>query len=136
VETIRESSHFGPFRGIQVAYLRQGAKRDDTRQLTAASEREASVERIGVSFRSSLSPDKVRMKFIEPLRTALRQSEQGIDSNHLRQVDPKSADTEHLLVFEVNDFKEGLRILRVELEKIGPPEGLQLHNLNPSHPGY
>jgi hypothetical protein len=39
-------------------------------------------------------------------------------------------------VFEVNDFEKSLRLLRLELEKVGPPENVQFHNLNPSQPGY
>ena len=61
----------------------------------------------------------------------------GIYANYLRQADPESLEpTEHLLVFEVRDFKAGLRQLRVKLEELGVPEGTQFHNLNPSSPGY
>lgn len=95
------------------------------------------MDKIGLSFRSTLSPEEVRAKYINPLRAALRQDKAGIYSNHLRQVDPLTVDTfEHLLVFEVNDFEKSLRLLRLELEKIGPPENVQFHNLNPSQPGY
>lgn len=94
------------------------------------------MDKVGVSFRSTLSADEVRAKYINPLRAAIRHAKAGIYSNHLRQVDPQASATEHLLVFEVHDFKEGLRLLRTELEKVGVPEGLTLHNLNPSQPGY
>jgi hypothetical protein len=93
--------------------------------------------KIGLSFRSTLSPEEVRATYINPLRAALRHEKAGIYSNHLRQVDPQTVDTfEHLLVFEVNDFEKSLRLLRLELEKVGPPENVQFHNLNPSQPGY
>ena len=61
----------------------------------------------------------------------------GIYSNYLRQVDPHDIEpTAHLLVFEVNQFKEGLRLLRVTLEELGRIEGIEFQNLNPSQPGY
>ena len=94
------------------------------------------MDKVGISFRSTLSAEEVRTKYINPLRAALRHNKAGIYSNHLRQVDPQATATEHLLVFEVHDFKEGLGLLRTELEKTGTPEGLALHNLNPSQPGY
>ena len=95
------------------------------------------MEKVGVSFRSSLTPDEVREKYIRPLRAALGHDNLGIYTNYLRQVDPDSPDaSEHLIVFEVRDFKDGLRLLRVELERLGVPEGVQLQNLNPSTPGY
>ena len=95
------------------------------------------MEKIGISFRSLLEPAEVRHQYITPLREALKQSQGGIYSNYLRQVDPNAVEpTEHLLVFEVNDFKAGLRLLRVELERLGMPEGVQFQNLNPSTPGY
>lgn len=95
------------------------------------------MHKIGLSFRSTLSPEEVRTKYINPLRSVLRHEKAGIYSNHLRQVDPQSVDTfEHLLVFEATDFEKALRILRLELNTIGPPENAQFHNLNPSQPGY
>jgi hypothetical protein len=95
------------------------------------------MDKIGLSFRSTLSPEEVRAMYINPLRAALRHEKAGIYSNHLRQVDPQTVDTfEHLLVFEVNDFEKSLRLLRLELAKVGPPENMQFHNLNPSQPGY
>jgi hypothetical protein len=95
------------------------------------------MHKIGLSFRSTLSPEDVRTKYINPLRAALRHEKAGIYSNHLRQVDPHAVDTfEHLLVFEVNDFEKAVRLLRVELTAIGPPAGAQFHNLDPSQPSY
>ncbi len=95
------------------------------------------MNRIGLAFRSSLAPEKVREAYIAPLLAALKQSQAGIYSNYLRQIDPDSSEpTEHLLVFEVHDFKEGLRLLRVELEKLDLLEGVQFQNLTPSSPGY
>ena len=41
--------------------------------------------------------------------------------------------TEHLLVFEVSDFKTGLRCLRLEAEKIGMPEEVLFQNLHLIH---
>ncbi|MGI9428182.1 MAG: hypothetical protein ACR2NM_05960 [Bythopirellula sp.] len=95
------------------------------------------MHKVGISFRSALSAQEVREKYIRPLRTALSDEQAGIYSNYLRQVDPDSEDaTEHLIIFELQDFKIGLRLLRVELEKIGTPGEVQFQNLNPSKPGY
>lgn len=95
------------------------------------------MHKIGVSFRTNLSADEVREKYIEPLRTAVDEASAGVYANHLRQVDPDSnIPTEHLLIFEVNDFKPSLRILRMTLQNVGMPKEVQFHNLNPSHPGY
>jgi len=95
------------------------------------------VHKVGISFRSALTPDEVRDKYIRPLRAALKAERAGIYSNHLRQVNPDSAKaTEHLLVFELQNFKTGLRLLRVELERIGAPSEVQFQNLSPSTPGY
>ena len=95
------------------------------------------MHKVGVSFRSTLTAAEVRDEVVRPLRAALKTAQEGIYSNYLRQVDPDSAKpTEHLLVFEIRDFKAGLRVLRVELEKLGLPGEVQLHNLNQSKPGY
>jgi hypothetical protein len=96
------------------------------------------MHRIGISFRSQLTADEVREKFITPLRTALESANGGIYSNYLRQLDDGESDgpAEHLLVFQLFDFEEGLRLLRVTLEKIGVPGEASFHNLDPSQPMY
>lgn len=95
------------------------------------------MEKVGISFHSTLSADELNSRFIAPLRAAVQREKAGIYSNHLRHDDPQSADaTEHLLIFEVRDFKVGLRVLRVELEKLGSLDDFALHNLNPSQPSY
>ena len=95
------------------------------------------MERVGISFRSTLTSEEVRERYVNPLRAALERDSAGIYSNYLRQVDPDAIEpTEHLLVFDVNDFKVGLRCLRLEAEKIGMPEEILFQNLNPSQPGY
>ena len=95
------------------------------------------MDKIGISFRSTLTAEEVREKYIRPLRDALKDAQAGIYSNYLRQVDPDSAEpSEHLLVFEVPDFKTGLRVLRVELQRLDLPPEVHLQNLNPSTPGY
>ncbi len=95
------------------------------------------MEKVGISFRSILTYDDVRERYIKPLRAALEREAAGIYSNYLRQVDPDAVEpTEHLLVFEVNDFKAGLRCLRLEAERLGMPADLSFQNLNPSEPGY
>ena len=95
------------------------------------------MHKVGISFRSVLTPDEVREKYIRPLRVALKEAQAGIYSNYLRQVDPNATEaTEHLLVFEIQDFKVGLRVLRVALEKLGLPGEVQFQNLDPSKPGY
>lgn len=84
-----------------------------------------------------MTGDDVREKYVRPLRAALQEESAGIYSNYLKQVDPDSPDgTEHLLIFELNDFKAGLRLLRLEMEKIGLPGDVQFQNLSPSKPGY
>jgi hypothetical protein len=95
------------------------------------------MDRIGISFRSFSSPEEIRSRYIRPLRTAVEAARGGVYSNYLRQedVDP-SQPTEHLIVFLVRDFKEGLRLLRTELEKLERPDHVQFHNLNPSDPMY
>ncbi len=95
------------------------------------------MHKVGISFRSALTPEQVREKYIQPLRAALKEAQAGIYSNYLRQVDPEATEgTDHLLVFEIQDFKLGLRLLRVELEKLDLPGEVQLQNLDPSKPGY
>jgi len=95
------------------------------------------MDRIGISFRSKLSADEIRERYIRPLRTALEEARGGVYSNYLRQDDPDGdLETEHLIVFLVRDFKEGLRLLRTEFSKLEQPDGVQLHNLNPSDPPY
>jgi hypothetical protein len=94
------------------------------------------MDRVGISFKSPLTADEVRQRFIEPLRDALERERAGIYSNYLRQLDPDDGPTEHLLVFQIRDFQEGLRLLRLELEKIGVPGEASFHNLNASDPMY
>jgi hypothetical protein len=95
------------------------------------------MNRIGISFKSPLTPDEVRTRLIEPLRDRLEADHAGIYSNYLRQIeaDP-SAPAEHLLVFEVRDFQIALRLLRLELQSIGVPGEATFHNLDPSEPMY
>ncbi len=84
-----------------------------------------------------MTPDEVREQYVKPLRAALKAAGAGIYSNYLRQVDPDAIEpTEHLLVFELNDFKAGLRLLRVEWQQLDMPEETQFQNLSPSSPGY
>ncbi len=95
------------------------------------------MHKIGISFRSPLTSDEVLEKYIRPLRAALKQAQAGIYSNHLRQLDPDSTEAnEHLLVFEIQDFKVGLRVLRLALEKLGVPGEVRFQNLDPSKPEY
>jgi hypothetical protein len=95
------------------------------------------MNRIGISFKSQLTPDEVQARYIKPLRHALEADHEGIYSNYLRQADADpAAPTEHLLVFQVLDFQTGLRLLRLELEKIGVPGEAHFHNLDPSTPMY
>jgi hypothetical protein len=95
------------------------------------------MNRIGISFKSPLSPEEVRERFIQPLREAIEGARAGFYSNYLRQADDDAeAAAEHLLVFQVHDFQAGLRLLRIELEKIGVPGHAHFHNLDPSEPMY
>jgi hypothetical protein len=94
------------------------------------------MDRVGISFKSPLTADEVHERYIMPLRAALESSHAGIYSNYLRQFDGAEAPPEHLLVFQVRDFQEGLRVLRVELERIGVPVKALFHNLNASEPMY
>jgi hypothetical protein len=95
------------------------------------------MNRIGISFKSPLTPDEIRTRYIEPLRKSLEAKRAGIYSNYLRQADGgPAAPAEHLLVFHVREFQSGLRLLRVELQKIGVPGEASFHNLDPSEPMY
>lgn len=95
------------------------------------------MNRIGISFKSPLSSDEIRDRFIAPLRTAVEGARAGFYSNYLRQADADpAAPAEHLLVFQVRDFQAGLRLLRMELERIGVPGEASFHNLDPSEPMY
>jgi hypothetical protein len=92
---------------------------------------------VGVSFKASLSPDEVRMRYIAPLRDVLEESHAGIYTNYLCQrEDDGDEATEYLLMFQIHDFQTGLRLLRITMEKLGPPPGMSLHNLNASEPLY
>lgn len=94
------------------------------------------MDRIGISFKADLSCDEVRERYVRPLRTALESDHAGIYSNYLRQGDDDGGPPEHLLIFQVRDFRAGLHRLRMELQKLTPPEDVQFHNLNPSDPMY
>ena len=95
------------------------------------------MDRVGVSFQSELSADDVMEKYIRPLRAAIEMARAGFYSNYLRQADADpAAPAEHLLMFEAYDFPTALRILRLELQRLGPPGEVRLHNLNPSDPAY
>lgn len=103
----------------------------------ANQESKKPLHKVGVSFRSTLTADEVREKYIRPLRAALKEESAGIYTNYLRQVDPDaSKETEHLIVLELQDFKVGLRLLRLKMEELGLPSDVQFQNLSPSQPGY
>lgn len=95
------------------------------------------MDRVGISFYSRETPDEVRTRYVRPLRTALDTARAGIFSNYLHQVqDGPDEPAEHLLIFEVHDFRSALRLLRTEMERLGPPQNMSLHNLNPSDLPY
>jgi hypothetical protein len=95
------------------------------------------MERVGISFTSPLSAEDVRVRYVEPLRAAIEATHAGVYSNYLRQADADpAAPAEHLLIFLVRDFKTGLRLLRMKLQELGPPDSAMLHNLAPSEPMY
>jgi len=95
------------------------------------------MNRVGVSFKSALSPEEIRVRYVQPLRAAIEEPHAGIYSNYLRQTDADwNTPAEHLLVFEVRDFKSGLHLLRMRLQEIGAPEKLTFHNLEPSERLY
>lgn len=95
------------------------------------------MDRIGISFYSPRTPDEVRESFVRPLRKALEEARGGIFSNYLHQdqEDPEQP-AEHLLIFEVADFRQSLRLLRTKLEELGAPWEVAFHNLNPSDLPY
>jgi hypothetical protein len=90
------------------------------------------MDRVGVAFQSALTADEVRTRYIAPLHQALEEAR----SNYLRQLDDNDGPPEHLLVFQIHNFEAGLRLLRTTMEKLGPPPGTTLHNLNASDPMY
>ena len=128
-------SGFGP--EPPEAIVRQVVRVPYPEGFLAKHEEDRILEKIGLAFRSTLTADEVREKYITPLRAAFEETRAGIYSNYLRQVGADAvAPTEHLLVFEVHDFKQGLRLLRTKIEQLGPPDEMQFQNLNPSSPGY
>jgi hypothetical protein len=95
------------------------------------------MDSVGISFKSTLLPEQIRSRYVEPLRAALEQPHEGIYSNYVRRAnDDPQAPAEHLLVFLVRDFQAGLHLLRMKLEEIGRPDEMMLHNLEPSEPMY
>jgi hypothetical protein len=95
------------------------------------------MDRIGVSFKSPLESDEIRRQYIQPLREAIETARVGIYSNYLRQADDNPTEpAEHLLMFQVFDFEQGLRLLRTAIESLGAPPELRFHNLDPSQPMY
>ena len=95
------------------------------------------MDRVGISFRSLLTAEEVRLRFVQPLRAAVEGAHAGVYSNYLRQAEAGGdAPAEHLLIFLVRDFEAGLHLLRMKLEEIGVPEQTMLHNLEPSEPMY
>ena len=95
------------------------------------------MHKIGVTFYVNLTSEEVFEQYIQPLRTALADSSEGIYSNYLRQAETEDTKaTEHLLIFEVQDFKAGLRRLRLVLEELNMPPDVQFHNLDPSQPSF
>jgi hypothetical protein len=96
------------------------------------------MERVGIAFKSTLTPDEVFARYIRPLRAALEAAQAGIYSNYLRQVDEHDAGEpdEHLLMFQVRDFEQGLHLLRMKLQEVGTPPNTTLHNLAASDPMY
>jgi hypothetical protein len=95
------------------------------------------MNRVGVSFKSELSSDEIRERYIWPLREALEKENAGIYSNYLRQADADpDAPAEHLLVFQVREFEAGLRLLRMMMQELGPPPDMMMHNLEASEPMY
>ncbi len=95
------------------------------------------MDRVGVSFKSPLTADEIRQRYIQPLREAIETPRAGIYSNYLRQADADpAAPAEHLLMFQVLDFEQAIRLLRLALESLGPPHEVRFHNLDPSQPMY
>jgi hypothetical protein len=95
------------------------------------------MDSVGISFKSALQPEQIRVRYVEPLRAALEQPHAGVYSNYVRltEGDPQ-VPAEHLLVFLVRDFQAGLHLLRMKLEEIGQPDEMMLHNLEPSELMY
>lgn len=95
------------------------------------------MNRIGISFKSPLTPDEIQARYIRPLRAALEADHAGIYANYLRQADADpAAPAEHLLVFHVRNFESGLHLLRMTLQEVGVPGEAHFHNLDPSDPLY
>jgi hypothetical protein len=81
------------------------------------------MDRVGLSFKSPLSPDEIRTRYVQPLRAAV----EGADPD---------APAEHLLIFHVREFQAGLHLLRMTMQELGSPPGMLLHNLDASEPLY
>jgi hypothetical protein len=96
-----------------------------------------SLDRVGLSFHSTMSPDEVRAEYVGPLRAAIENARSGTYTDYIYTAgaDPTKP-AEHLLMFHVRDFEAGLRLLRTALEDLKPMAGAAFHNLNPSEPAY
>ena len=98
------------------------------------------MDSVGVAFKSRLSGDQVRERYVRPLREALEDARAGIYTNYLRLPDgdawtPTQSPTT-CWCFWWRDFEAGLRLLRMTLQGLAPADEISLHNLNPSPMPY
>lgn len=94
--------------------------------------------RIGVSIRSAHDRDTVHRNYIKPLQRQMRRDNIGYWSNHLveeegNRHDPTASPLrDHLLLFQVYDFKRGVNFLRSTLQDLHCPRSTSFIDLTDS----
>jgi hypothetical protein len=96
--------------------------------------------KIGVSFESTEPLENLKRRVVDPVAVSLQHGGEGIYSNHLQQDTARREDgqavIDHLLVFEVLDFKEGIRRVRTLMQEKMDPQAMRFHNLSDCRPIY
>ena len=100
------------------------------------------MHRIGVSLPSARNRAALRDAYIKPVRKLMMENRIGIWSNHMVEghgdrVDPTASPLRnHLLMFEVYDFKDGINFLREAFTKLRCPASTQFLDLSNCQPLY
>lgn len=96
--------------------------------------------KIGVSFESTEPFEALKRQIVDPVAKSLQNRGEGIYSNHLQQETSRrqvgKPIVDHLLVFEVPDFKDGIRQVRLLMQEKMDPASMRFHNLSDCRPLY
>ena len=98
--------------------------------------------RIGVSLPSARNRTALRDAYIKPVRQLMLENRIGFWSNHMvegsgNRIDPTASPLrQHLLMFEVYDFKDGVNFLREAFSKLRCPPSTQFIDLSNCQPLY